>query len=137
MAGRDWQPYQPATMPTPPFPDYVSGHSAFSAAAAAILMRFTASDVFGMAVTLPAGSSQLEPGLTPKADVTLSWATFTDAADEAGLSRRLGGIHFRRADLAGRELGRKVAAEVWTKTLHHFGAEKVPGASETSLDSER
>jgi hypothetical protein len=36
--GSQWLPYQPATFPTPPFPDYVSGHSAYSAAAARILV---------------------------------------------------------------------------------------------------
>ncbi len=42
MRGEDWQPYQLATIVTPPFAEFPSGHSAFSAAAAEILMRFTA-----------------------------------------------------------------------------------------------
>jgi len=113
MDGSQWIPYQAASFPTPPFPDYVSGHSTYSAAAATILKYFTGSDRFGYSVTLPAGSSRIEPGATPASAVVLRWETFTDAANEAGVSRRYGGIHFRAADLAGRLLGRMVAFEAW------------------------
>ena len=53
--GATWFPYQPTTFPTPPFPEYSSGHSNFSAAGAEILKRFTHSDRFGASVTLPGG----------------------------------------------------------------------------------
>ncbi len=82
------------TRPTPPFPEYSSGHSNFSAAGAEILKRFTHSDRFGALVTLCAGSSRVEPGAAPASDITLSRSTFSDAAVQAGLSRRYGGIHF-------------------------------------------
>ncbi len=118
--GSLWIPYQPASSPTPPFPDYVSGHSTYSAAAAAILVCWTGSDRFGYSVTLPVGSSKIEPGLTPTKPVVLSWETFTDAANEAGMSRRYGGIHFRRADLAGRLLGGLLAAKAWSKAQSYF-----------------
>jgi hypothetical protein len=105
---------------TPPFAEFVSGHSAFSAASAEILRRFTGSDEFGAQATIPAGSSPVEPGFVPGEDVTLSWRTFSDAADEAGLSRRYGGIHFEAGDLEGRALGRRIAAIVWEKALSYF-----------------
>lgn len=114
MSGSQWMPYQPATSPTPPFPDYVSGHSTFSAAAAQILRLWTGSEKFGASATLPAGSSRIEPGITPARAVVLQWDTFSSAADEAGMSRRYGGIHFRAADLTGRQLGRLVAEQAWT-----------------------
>jgi hypothetical protein len=63
MDGRFWIPYQLSTFPTPPFPEFISGHSTFSAAGAAVLRLFTGSDAFGDSVTLPAGSSKIEPGL--------------------------------------------------------------------------
>jgi hypothetical protein len=133
MDGSDWIPYQLATSPTPPFPEYVSGHSTYSAAAARILALFTGSDRFGDEVTLPAGSSKIEPGLTPARPVMLRWETFTEAADEAGLSRRYGGIHFERADLAGRKLGRLVADEVWRKAQDYFeGKVELPNRSQTA-----
>jgi hypothetical protein len=105
MDGSQWLPYQPTTFPTPPFPDYVSGHSTYSAAAARILYLWTGTDKFGDSVTLPAGSSKIDPGVTPAKPVTLKWETFTGAANEAGMSRRYGGIHFARADMAERKLG--------------------------------
>jgi hypothetical protein len=54
--------------------------------------------------------------------VTLSWDTFSEAADQAGLSRRYGGIHFRQGDRDGRA-GRLVAAQVWKKVLTYFKEE--------------
>ena len=114
--GRDFRSY----LPTPPFAGYVSGHSAFSAAAAEILKRFTGSDYFGESFTAEAGTSLIEPGLTPSSPVTLSWPTFSDAADQAGMSRRYGGIHFEEDDLAGRVLGRLVAEEVWNKAATYI-----------------
>ena len=97
ILGEEFQSY----IPTPPFAEYVSGHSTFSAASAEILRRFTSSDRFGASVTIAAGSSGIEPGLVPAADVVLAWRTFSDAADQAGLSRRYGGIHFESGDLEG------------------------------------
>ena len=120
ISGEDWFPYQPTTFPTPPFPEYSSGHSTFSAAGAEILRLFTNSDRFGSSVTLPAGSSRTEPGTTPARDLTLSWATFSQAADQAGISRRFGGIHFEQGDLDGRSAGRMVARMAWDKAQSYF-----------------
>jgi hypothetical protein len=126
MDGSQWLPYQEATSPTPPFPDFVSGHSAYSAAAAEILERWTGSDRFDYSVNLSAGSSKIEPGLTPAKPIALHWATFTDAAGEAGMSRRYGGIHFKGADLGGRLLGRLAAVQAWAKAETYF-QESRPG----------
>jgi hypothetical protein len=114
--GKDFRSY----LPTPPFAGYVSGHSAFSAAGAEILKRFSGNDQFGESVTIPPGSSLIEVGLTPATPVTLSWPTFSDAADEAGMSRRYGGIHFEQDDRAGRALGRLVANTVWNKAMTYI-----------------
>jgi hypothetical protein len=50
----------------------------------------------------------------------LTWPTFSAAADEAGLSRRYGGIHFEQGDLDAREVGRQLADLAWTKALAYF-----------------
>ena len=115
MDGRDWLPYQPSTFPTPPFQEFISGHSAFSAAGAEILRLFTASDEFRDSVTFPAGTSKVEPGVTPASPVTLHWRTFSAAADQAGISRRVGGIHFAAADFAGRRVGSIVGRQAWVR----------------------
>jgi hypothetical protein len=125
IKGEHWQPYQAPTVVTPPFPEYLSGHSTFSAAYAEILKRSTGRDFFGASVTHAAGSSRFEPGTVPASDITLSWATFTEAANQAGLSRRYGGIHFPPADMAGRALGRLVAAQVWAKAQAYINGTAV------------
>jgi hypothetical protein len=118
--GGDWLPYQRSTFPTPPFPEYTSGHSNFSAAGAEILRLATGSDRFGASITLPAGSSTIEPGTVPAHDVTLTWPTFTDAANQAGMSRRYGGIHFQQGDLDARATGRLCADAAWTLAQHYI-----------------
>ncbi|MFI7125026.1 vanadium-dependent haloperoxidase [Nonomuraea sp. NPDC050153] len=118
--GATWVPFQTTTFPTPPFPEYVSGHSTFSAAAAEVLKRFTGGDAFGGQAVIAKGSSQVEPGATPAQDVTLRWHTFSGAADEAGMSRRYGGIHFRLGDLRGRALGRAVGTAAWDRAKAYW-----------------
>jgi hypothetical protein len=120
MDGAAWLPYQALTFPTPPFPEYSSGHSTFSAAGAQILRLFTGSDRFGGSVTFPAGSSKFEAGAVPASDLTLRWATFSDAANQAGLSRRYGGIHFEQGDMDGRAAGRQVAQLAWARAQRYI-----------------
>jgi hypothetical protein len=108
MDGAAWRPY----LATPPFAEYPSGHSTFSAAGAGVLNLFTGRHDFGATVVVPAGASRVEPGAVPAEDVVLHWPTFDDAADQAAFSRRLGGIHFLTGDLDGRLVGRRVAARV-------------------------
>jgi hypothetical protein len=107
-----WLPYQALNVVTPPFPEYVSGHSTFTAAGATMLSTFNGSDTFGASVTIKAHSSKFESN-TPSTDVTLTWPTFSDASNDAGMSRRWGGIHFQTGDYHGRALGRQVAQYVW------------------------
>lgn len=124
MDAANWIPYQPGDFPTPPFPEYISGHSTFSAAGATVLALFTHSDRFGDSVTFPPGSSLVEPGTVPSSPVTLNWKTFSDAADEAGISRRYGGIHFKRADLVGRATGRLVGLKAFEHAQALFNGKK-------------
>jgi hypothetical protein len=104
VPAEQWMPYQALGVVTPGFPEYVSGHSTFTAAGNVVLTSHTSSDAFGAYVTIAAGSSKFESN-TPSTAVTLSWPTFTVAADEAGMSRRYGGIHFYSGDMHGRMLG--------------------------------
>ncbi|MGI9038552.1 MAG: vanadium-dependent haloperoxidase [Gemmatimonadota bacterium] len=120
IAGEAWVPYQVATFRTPPFAEYVSGHSTFSAAAATVLQQFTGSDEYGVCETFPPGWSRVEPGLVPAREVELCWDTFTAAAEEAGQSRLYGGIHFRQGNEAGLTLGRQVGRLVWAKALSYI-----------------
>lgn len=120
LPGERWQPYQELSIVTPPFAEFTSGHSTFSAASAEVLRRFTGSDHFGASVIVPRGSGRAEPGLVPATDVTLSWRTFSEAADEAGMSRRYGGIHFEEGDVWGRRMGRQIGNLAWHKAQKYF-----------------
>lgn len=86
---------------TPPFPDYVSGHSTFSAAAATILALFYGTD--GVAFTT---GSDFLPG------VFRNFSSFSGAAAEAAMSRVYGGIHFRFASDDGLSGGLRIGE--WT-----------------------
>ena len=136
MDGRNWIPYQPTTFPTPPFPEYISGHSTFSSAGAEILKLFTRSDSFGGSVTFAPGSSRIEPRMTPAQTVTLTWNTFSDAANEAGFSRRYGGIHFEAGDAAGRAMGKLIANQAWAKAVKLWSGEKTE-EDKSENDSEK
>jgi hypothetical protein len=125
VPGSQWLPYQQLNVVTPPFPEYVSGHSTFSGAGATMLAAFTGSDTFGAYVVIPQGWSKFETN-TPSAPVTLSWSSFSAAADEAGWSRRYGGIHFLSGDQHGRGLGRQVAQFVYT-TAQNYISGRTPG----------
>ncbi|EGG13836.1 hypothetical protein DFA_11597 [Cavenderia fasciculata] len=114
----NWIPYQDPYFVTPPFPDFTSGHSTFSAASAEILKRFTGSDDYINGFNAAKGSSAFEkdcPYDVPSRDITVQWKTFSEAADQAGLSRRYGGIHYKTADLAGRKNGRDIGGLVYDK----------------------
>lgn len=110
--GELWHPYQSPNFITPPFPEYTSGHSTFSGAAAEVLRRFTGGDQFGLGVTIAPATSSFETGVPGQA-VTLYWDTFLEAANEAGSSRLYGGIHFRAGDLEGRRCGKEVGSRVY------------------------
>jgi hypothetical protein len=109
--GANWTSW----IPTPAHPEYPSGHSGFSSAAAQILRAFTGSDTYNKTLTFKAGSSAIDPGASPKAETALTWATFSEVGDDAGFSRRAGGIHYDEADYRSRTIGRQVANVVWEK----------------------
>jgi hypothetical protein len=117
--GAEWFPYHPPTLPSPPFAEYTAGHSALGAAGAEALRLFTGRDALGYSETIPAGTSGYEPGI-PADDVTLSWATLTDAVNQEGLSRLYAGVHFPAADTDGQAQGRRAAAAVWEKAQALF-----------------
>jgi hypothetical protein len=117
----DWVPYQLPTFVTPAFAGYVSGHSTFSRAAAEVLTSFTGSPSFPGGLlewTVKQGTLRNEAG--PTRDVTLQWATYYDAADDAGISRLIGGIHIREDDFAGRRLGSTCGKDAWALALRYF-----------------
>ena len=86
-------------------PEYPSGSTTFCEAHAQAARRFLGSDALNWNIPVPKGSSLVEPGVTPAADIVLGWATWTDFAHDCGLSRLWGGVHFSAAIEAGRLIG--------------------------------
>ena len=119
MDGQFWRPYSPETFLCPPFPSYVSGHSTISGGCAEALKIWTGSDEFGSEAQMVAGS-MTEPDYLGDT-ITLEFPTFTETAEMAGISRVLGGYHIQADNVAGLELGRDVAHEVWKFYLKHVG----------------
>jgi membrane-associated phospholipid phosphatase len=91
---------------TPPFPEYTSGHSAFSAASATVLAGFYGTDALPFSI----GSDTL-PG------VYRSFDSVSACADEVGMSRIYGGIHFMSANRDGKEAGGRIGAYVFNNFL--------------------
>jgi hypothetical protein len=91
----DWYPL----LPTPPFPEYPSGHSTVSAASAALLTALFGDGPF-------VDASRAEPR---------SFGSFADAAEEAAISRLYGGIHYPMAIEAGLDQGTCVGEAVWER----------------------
>jgi len=116
ILGEQWVPWQRPVNRTPPFPDFVSGHSTFSAACAAAIARVRGSNTVTLTATVPQGAFRTDPGL-PATDITFVWRSLSEMADAAGYSRRVTGIHWIRSDLEGRTLGRRVGHAVATKAL--------------------
>jgi len=126
----EWLPYQALTFVTPPFAEFVSGHSTFSRSAAEVLALFTGSDQFYDGETrlnedfnqdgikdllgqhiIGVGGNMFES--TPTSVITLTWPTFLDAANEAGRSRIYGGIHFQDGDHRGRAMGAQIGPQAF------------------------
>jgi hypothetical protein len=124
LSGEYWLPYQQLAAIAPAFPEYCSEQSAFSAAAAEILRHVTGSDRLETSYTWPARTSQIEPTV-PAGNLTLSWPTFSHAANQAGLAGRYGGIHFTRSDLDGRVLGSQVGEQVWLKGQDYIHGSRI------------
>jgi CARDB len=103
---KDWRPL----LPTPPFPDYISGHSAFGGAAARVLENF-----FGEDIELEIHSQEL-PGVTRTFTSFGNISSFEQAAIENANSRLYGGVHLDSSNVDGLTTGQKVADYV----LDHF-----------------
>ncbi|PIB27361.1 haloperoxidase [Maribacter sp. 4U21] len=121
MKGQKWRPYSPDVFLCPPFPSYTSGHSTISGACGEALRLFTGDDYFGEKVELIPGSLTETDAEHFGEPVIITFPTFTEAANMAGMSRVMGGYHIQADNVAGLELGRNVATETWKFYNKHLG----------------
>lgn len=96
---------------TPAFPSYTSGHSTFSATAATILAQFLGTDGVHFSAT--------------GAGITREFSSLWAAAEEAGMSRIYGGIHFQFDNTAGLLSGHDLGMYL----CENFFAVPTPGAA--------
>jgi hypothetical protein len=139
MTGAQWLPFQTLNFVVPPFPDVMSGHSTFSAAAGGVLRWWFNSDVLydgysvvpvadcsliannlSMAIktqtlgeyVVEPGNSDVEPGVAPARAQVLRYATISALVADAGYSRIYGGIHIPQTNTLSLLLGNDVAERV-------------------------
>ena len=139
ISGNLWVPYQETNFVTPPFADFPSGHSTFSQAFAKVMSAWFGNTIPTTDITMtdltllsplfagrtytnklsnimiPEKSSLIQVGVVPSTDQTLSWATWQDMADSAGVSRQYGGIHCESAHLGGQSVANSLFSLVTSK----------------------
>ena len=103
-----WRSY----IPTPEFPAYTSGHSTFGAAGAEMIALLYGRDDISFSGRPP--DEVLWPQL---AGVTRHWTSLSHAAEENGLSRLYGGVHWGIDDLEARRAGRQIARQAFRSTF--------------------
>jgi hypothetical protein len=118
MPGNQWTSY----LPVADHPEYPSGSASFCAAHAQASRLFLGSDDLGWTVVRPPGSSRIEPGVTPASEVVLHWPTWTDFANDCGLSRHWAGVHFLDSIPAGAAIGHQIGT-----IAHEFVQKHVQG----------
>ncbi|TPV96993.1 MAG: vanadium-dependent haloperoxidase [Myxococcales bacterium FL481] len=128
ITGSEWRPY----LQSANHPEYPSASASFcrahstatklyfehimgmSPAAANNLSFWTpAIPIAGEPLAVPAGGSQIEPGVTPAQPETLGWATWDEFANECGISRLWAGVHFYDSIPAGQAIGDPIGSEVY------------------------
>jgi hypothetical protein len=137
-----WKPYQPDDFVSPPFPDFISGHSTFSSVGATILSKLIGNNLIDLDLSIdssfapylsplfsnplnienqlklhcftifPQTSSVNTPISYPTKAVQMVYNSWDDMAIEAGVSRIYGGIHYECSNYSGYLLGNKIGRDV-------------------------
>jgi hypothetical protein len=142
ISGDVWLPYQELDFVTPPFPDFVSGHSTFSSTCSRLLSYILETDVISLKnptitnnivnylspvltnssvnfcmndvfIYPDTSKVQTTPYIPPLSGVLLNWTNWSDMAKDSGRSRIYGGIHVESSNQAGLFLGRKIGDKLW------------------------
>lgn len=116
LPASEWRSY----LPVADHPEYPSGSAAFCAAHAEASRRFFNSDNLNWSFPVPQGSSRIEPGVTPQADINIGWATWTEFEQECGQSRFWAGVHFPASIPAGAAVGRQVGVTAYSFLMAHI-----------------
>jgi hypothetical protein len=139
--GETWLPYQESILFTPPFPDFISGHSSFSSIGAFFMEKFFGKNVKDLDVFIDSNELKLlspiyrdyqgnplnlsllvfEPNCSniqpnvPVKPIYLEFDTWESMAESAGVSRIFGGIHYSSSNLISLDTGKKIAELISAK----------------------
>ena len=100
-------------MPVADHPEYPSASASFCAAHAETSRLYFGNDELGYEVPTPAGSSRIEPGITPANDLVLKWDTWSEMEHDCGDSRYWSGVHFKSSVPAGQDIGHEIAQHAY------------------------
>ena len=114
LPASQWRSY----LPVADHPEYPSASAAFCSAHAESSRLYLGSDNLGYTIQVPQGSSRIEPGHTPQAPLTISWATWTEFETECGRSRFWAGVHFPAAVPAGQAIGTEIGTRAYLSLIH-------------------
>lgn len=139
--GQYWLPYQELNFVTPPFPDFVSGHSTFASTCAKLFCYLFQTDQVNLvnpvisldilnyfspilnsqtlnfsinSIFLKPRCSKIEAS-QPPTGISMGWSTWSDMALSCGESRIFGGIHVESSNQGGLYLGRLIGDKIWEK----------------------
>jgi hypothetical protein len=115
IPGNQWRSY----LQTADHSEYPSGSSGFCAAHAQASRRFLGSDDLDWSVPYSAGSSRIEPGISPATDIELHWDTWTEFENDCGMSRFWAGVHFLPSIAAAAPLGKAVGDKAYDFLMAH------------------
>jgi hypothetical protein len=136
-----WLPYQELNFLTPPFPDYISGHSTFSSAGAHILNNLLGKNICKLNIKITTDELKMLSPLfnnypqkiyklnkitinkdcsniqnnVPKNKIILNFDNWDFMAENAGASRIFGGIHIKSSNLCGLYTGKYVSQYILNK----------------------
>jgi hypothetical protein len=120
LPASEWTSY----LPVADHPEYPSGSASFCAAHAESSRLFFGSDNLGWSFPVAQGSSRIEPGVTPQADLTITFNTWTQFEQECGQSRFWAGVHFPASIPAGAAIGHEIG-----RIAYDFFADHVNGTA--------
>ncbi|MDQ3255450.1 MAG: hypothetical protein M3R15_16395, partial [Acidobacteriota bacterium] len=116
IPGSEWRSY----LNTADHPEYPSGSASFCGAHAQASRLYFGSDNLGWSVPVARGSSAIEPGFTPAADIVLHFATWTEFEQDCGMSRLWGGVHFLPSIRAGHDIGHAIGNSAFQFVQAHL-----------------
>ncbi|GAA4733328.1 vanadium-dependent haloperoxidase [Phytohabitans rumicis] len=104
-------------------PEYPSGSTTLCSASAQAKRRFFGSDALGWRFPVPAGWTDVEPGITPATAIELYFPTWTDYVNNCANSRVWGGVHFRKTVERSIEFGEQFGDRVYEFVQRHVRGE--------------